>query len=108
MVDHVKDGGVRSRKMIMAYVVMAAGSLAWIATARWPALAATLAELYMFLLGAAGMFMGANAAVKWMGAKTIIQPQQTTVEGGQMAIEPEQQPVEQVQPAPAPAPAPKK
>lgn len=103
MVDHVKDGGMRSRKMIMAYIVMAAGLGAWVMTAFYPALAVTLAELYMFLLGAAGMFMGANAAVKWMGAKTTVQPSQTTVEGGSMAVEqvPPQDP-------PAQQPAPKK
>lgn len=68
--DHIKDGGYKSRKMVMAYVVMLIGSVAWAFTARYPALAASLSELYMFLLGAASLFISGNVAVKWMGSKT--------------------------------------
>lgn len=67
--DRIKDGGFKSRKMIMAYVVMILGFGAWLFTARYPALAASLSELYMFLLGAASLFISGNVAVKWMGSK---------------------------------------
>jgi len=53
----------------MAYIVMILGLGAWLLTAKYPALAVTLAELFMFLLGAAGLYVSGNAAVKWMSAK---------------------------------------
>lgn len=63
------DGGVKSRKMWMAYVVMFLGTLGYYANARWPALTAAYAEYCMFLLVASGIYAGANAGVKWMAGK---------------------------------------
>lgn len=74
MTDHVKDGGYRSRKMVMAYVLMVLGVAAWCATGHWPALAVTLGELYMFLIGAASLFVTGNVVVKAMAGRTPIVP----------------------------------
>jgi hypothetical protein len=68
-IDHILDGGYKSRKMIMAYVIMVLGIGAFGLTARFPALAASLSELYMFLLGAASLFISGNVAVKWVGSR---------------------------------------
>lgn len=72
-------GGYRSRKMVMAYVVMALGSVGFVMTAVWPALGVTFAEYCMFLLGAASIYASSNAAVKWMTAKQQLRqtPQKT-------------------------------
>lgn len=72
-----RDGGYRSRKMVMAYVVMALGSAGYAATGYWPALGVTFAEYCMFLLGAASIYASSNAAVKWMTARQQLQQKQT-------------------------------
>lgn len=73
-IDRIKDGGFKSRKMLMAYVVMFLGSAAWFATAFWPGLAVNFNQYCMFLLGAAGLFVTGNVAVKWVGTGKAIDP----------------------------------
>lgn len=68
MIDQ-NDGGYKSRKMIMMYVVMVLGTIGFLAVARWPALAVLFPEYCMFLLGASSLYVSGNAAVKWMSLK---------------------------------------
>jgi hypothetical protein len=64
------DGGTSSRKLGMAYVVMGLITLGFVGTAIWPALEAAYATYIMGLLGAAGIYAGSNAAVKYIHSKT--------------------------------------
>ena len=68
MFDH-SDGGYRSRKMVMSYVVMGLMTLGFAGTALWPALQAAYAEYCMSLMGASGIYIGGNTFVKWMSAR---------------------------------------
>lgn len=67
--DEVRDGGYKSRKMVMAYVVIFLMTLGFLAVGKWPALEAAYPELCIGLLGAASIYSGGNAAVKWIGAR---------------------------------------
>lgn len=69
------DNGYRSRKMVMAYVVIALISGGYMALARWPSLYVAYAEFCMALLAAASIYSGGNAAVKWMAARNRPQAQ---------------------------------
>lgn len=69
MVDY-KDNGFKSRKMIMTYVVLLLGTVGFIITGYWPALAVTFPEYCMFLIGASGVYIGGNAAIKWVAARS--------------------------------------
>ncbi|WNM70134.1 hypothetical protein [Myxococcus phage Mx1] len=61
-----KDRGYKSRKMVMAYVVMLLGTLGFAATGLWPALTVAYAEYCIFLLGASSIYVTGNAAIKVM------------------------------------------
>jgi hypothetical protein len=79
---HHPDRGYKSRKLHMAYVVMALGTIGFLLTGWWPALGLSYPEYCMFLLGASGIYVGGNAAVKWMGAKqapSAAPPKQTAL-----------------------------
>ncbi len=66
--DH-KDGGFKSRKMIIAYVAMIFVAGGYWLTAIHPALATVYAEYCMGVLGAAAIYAGSNSAVKWMSSR---------------------------------------
>lgn len=68
MLDY-KDGGYKSRKMVMAYVVMGLMTLGWAATVKWTALNVSFGEFCMGLLGAATIYVGSNSISKWVIAK---------------------------------------
>lgn len=68
MVDY-KDGGFKSRKMIMTYAVLILGTAGFVCTGIWPALAVTFPEFCAFLIGASGVYVTGNAATKWVAAK---------------------------------------
>lgn len=65
----LKDGGYKSRKMVMAYVVMVLMMAGFFSTARWPTLAVAFAELCFGLLGAASIFAGSTTLSKWAAAR---------------------------------------
>jgi hypothetical protein len=64
-----KDRGYKSRKMVMAYVVMALGTLGYLAAGHWHGLAVVYPEYCMFLIGASGVYVGGNAAAKLIAAR---------------------------------------
>jgi hypothetical protein len=64
-----KDNGYKSRKLTMSYVVMALGTLGYLAVGKWPALAVAYPEFCVFLIGTSGIYVGGNAAVKWVAAR---------------------------------------
>jgi hypothetical protein len=68
MFDH-RDGGYKSRKMVMTYVVMGLGTFGYLVTGHWPALVTVFPEYCAFLIGTSAVFTGANTAIKWMSSK---------------------------------------
>lgn len=64
-----KDGGMMSRKLHLSYAVMVLLTLGFLATGKWPALAATYAQYTMSLLGASTLYMGGNSVHKWLVLK---------------------------------------
>ena len=66
--DH-KDGGFKSRKMVMSYIIIGLIFAGFILTGLKPALAVTFSEYCMALLAAAGIYAGGNTAIKWMSSK---------------------------------------
>lgn len=73
MFDH-KDGGIRSRKMVMAYVTVLLITGGFLATGVWPALHVAYGEFVMGVLAAASIYAGGNTAVKWMSARAATSP----------------------------------
>ena len=63
------DGGYKSRKMVMAYVCLVLMTVAFFATARWPALTASFMEYNMAVLAAASIYTGGNTLTKWIQAR---------------------------------------
>lgn len=68
--DHNKDGGYKSRKMVMSYIAMGLMLIAYLITVKWPSLGALYSEFCMAILAASGIYVGGNTAVKWMAAKS--------------------------------------
>lgn len=66
------DSGYKSRKMVMAYVVIFLMSLGFLAAGKWTSLSVVYGEFIMGLLAATSIFTGANAAIKWMAHKAHI------------------------------------
>lgn len=67
-IDH-KDGGYKSRKMVMAYSVIALIFIGFLLTGYKTGLSTTFSEYCMALLGAAGIYAGSNSAIKWMASR---------------------------------------
>lgn len=75
MIDH-KDGGFKSRKMIMAYVVLVMILAGFALAGHWSSLTVIYGEYCTALLAGATIYTGSNALVKWMAAKAGPQNQQ--------------------------------
>lgn len=69
----INDGGYKSRKMIMAYVVMLLGTIGYIATGKWSALSMMYPQYCMFLLGSASIYISGNTIVKWLANRKNLQ-----------------------------------
>lgn len=65
----MNDGGYRSRKMVMAYVCLGLTTVAFFATARWPALIPAYMEYNLAVLAAASIYTGGNTLTKWIQAR---------------------------------------
>jgi hypothetical protein len=65
-----KDGGFKSRKMIISYVSILMIFLGFVLTAKYQALTVSFGEYCMGILAAASIYAGSNAATKWIFAKS--------------------------------------
>lgn len=66
------DGGFASRKMIMVYVTMALGFVAFLACAWLEALRSVYGDFCMFLLGATSMYVGGNLGKAWILSRSKV------------------------------------
>src|SRR5262245_8154424 len=65
------DGGMQSRKLLLAGSAMILMSVAWFLTGKWTALAVTYDSLIGGLLGVLGLFIVGNVATKHVISKTV-------------------------------------
>lgn len=69
-----KDGGYRSRKMVMAYIAMLLICLAFAAVGKWESLRPVYPELIMGILGATTIFTGGNVVTKFANNLRKVKP----------------------------------
>lgn len=68
MNDKDKDGGYKSRKMVMSYVAMAILTAGFLAAGKWGGLQPVFGEFIAGILGCASIYIGGNTAVRWISS----------------------------------------
>lgn len=72
--EMMKDGGFKSRKMIMVYVTIVLITAGFLAIGRWNALNVSYSTFCSSLLAAAAVYTVGNGAVKLIGSKAKADP----------------------------------